>query len=105
MHPFHRHLPNVLSLSRIPIAAAFLITFSTREAAMFWSSMAVLAIALLTDVLDGRLARMWNTASTTGYFLDGLGDKVFYAAILLVIARENPAQTFLAWALIARELI
>jgi CDP-diacylglycerol--glycerol-3-phosphate 3-phosphatidyltransferase len=99
------YIPNTLSLSRIPLGGLFLLTYTTGSRVGFWHSIAVLALALITDFLDGYLARSWNVESLTGYLLDGLGDKVFYAAILLVIAREDATQVFPAWALIARELI
>lgn len=105
MHCGAAALPNLLSLSRIPLAGLFLVTFDSRNRVLFWTSLGVIAVALLTDILDGRLARKLRVQSTTGYFLDGLGDKVFYAAILLAIAREDPTQGLLAWTLIARELI
>ncbi len=37
--------------------------------------------------------------------MDGIGDKVLYVAILLVVARERPNQELLAWALISREIV
>jgi phosphatidylglycerophosphate synthase len=67
--------------------------------------MSVAGIALVTDFVDGYLARRWGLESETGYLLDGLGDKVFYAAVLLVITREGSGQAIIAWALIARELV
>jgi phosphatidylglycerophosphate synthase len=99
------YLPNSLSISRIPLAALLVVTFTTRDAPQFWLSICVIGLALLSDFLDGKIARRIGVASVTGYLLDGLGDKVFYAALLIVIAREEPSQTFISWALIGRELI
>jgi phosphatidylglycerophosphate synthase len=105
MSAFKAYVPNLLSMSRIPLAALFLITFSSRETTHFWVSICLIGLALLTDILDGRLARHWGVTSVSGYLLDGLGDKVFYAALLIVITREAPSQTLIAWLLIGRELI
>jgi cardiolipin synthase (CMP-forming) len=105
MRAFKAYVPNLLSVSRIPLAAFFLVTFSPRDRAHFWISIFIISLALLTDILDGRLARSWAVTSVSGYFLDGLGDKVFYAALLIVITREAPSQILIAWLLIGRELI
>lgn len=105
MRSVFNDVPNVLSLSRIPLAAAFVATYSVQADHTFWLAIGIMGAALITDVLDGRIARAWKIPTVTGYLLDGLGDKVFYAAILLVITREDPTQILLAWSLIARELI
>jgi phosphatidylglycerophosphate synthase len=101
---FH-NLPNYLSLSRIPIAATFLVLFDDRDITRFGCSLGLLALAALTDFLDGRLARAFRLSSRTGYFIDGLGDKAVYIAILLVIYREDANQYILPWLLILREIV
>jgi phosphatidylglycerophosphate synthase len=99
------YIPNSLSISRIPLAALLVVTFTTRDVRQFWLSICVIGLALLSDFLDGKIARRMGVASVTGYLLDGLGDKVFYAALLIVITREAPSQIFISWMLISRELI
>lgn len=98
-------IPNALSLSRIPLAAMLVVFYDRSSAPYFWIGVGIVSAALVTDFLDGYIARRNHGESVAGYFLDGLGDKVFYAAILIIIAREEPAQTVVAWMLIARELI
>jgi phosphatidylglycerophosphate synthase len=100
-----RQIPNALSLSRIPIAAFFLVTFDPASVTLFWASMIWLAVALVTDFLDGYIARAHNIATRSGYFIDGVGDKAVYIAILLVISREDQNQKLLPWLLITREVI
>jgi phosphatidylglycerophosphate synthase len=100
-----RQIPNALSFSRIPIAAIFLVTFDTASVTLFWASMIWLAVALVTDFLDGYIARAYNIATRSGYFIDGVGDKAVYIAILLVIFREDQNHKLLPWLLIAREVI
>ena len=100
-----RQIPNALSLSRIPIAAVFLLTFNSTNLRSFWLSMAWLLIALITDLIDGPIARIYSLTTRMGYFIDGLGDKVVYIAILLVIFREDRSRNLLPWLLISREVI
>ena len=75
------------------------------EAFEFWLSVAVVLVALFTDIADGYLARKWGVASEAGYFLDGIGDKCFTVAFCLVISRTMPSLDILSFTLIVREII
>ena len=63
-------LPNLLSASRFPLAAAFLATEQTPV------RVALIGAASLTDVLDGWLARRQQT-TRLGALLDPIADKTF----------------------------
>lgn len=63
-------LPNLLSASRFPLAAAFLATEATA------ARVALIGAASLTDVLDGWLARRQQT-TRLGALLDPIADKTF----------------------------
>lgn len=63
-------LPNVLTLSRFPLAAAFLATDNTA------ARVTLIGAASLTDVLDGWLARRGRTTQL-GALLDPVADKTF----------------------------
>lgn len=100
-----KDVPNCLSLSRIPIAAIFLVLFDSDSESRFWWSFGFLCLAVLTDFFDGQIARAYGISSRTGYFIDGIGDKAVYTAVLLVIFREDRQQYLLPWLLIIREII
>jgi len=70
--PRHRLLtvPNLLSASRFPLAAAFLAIEQTP------ARVALIGAASLTDVLDGWLARRQQT-TRLGALLDPIADKTF----------------------------
>jgi phosphatidylglycerophosphate synthase len=104
MLPPRRWLPNILSVSRIPLGAAFLILYDTSDVRLFASALGVACLALLTDIADGKLARRWEVASDAGALIDGIGDKAFYVAVYLVMAAEHAAQSLLIWGLIFREI-
>ena len=97
-------IPNVISLSRIPLGVAFLLIYDTSNASHYFVAVTVALVAFLTDVLDGRLARRWGSASDAGALIDGLGDKAFYVAVYMVIAKAQAAHSLLLWALIFREV-
>lgn len=72
-------VPNVLSLCRIPLAFCFL-----QESPLI-RSLAII-LALISDGLDGYLARRYRQESQLGTILDPLTDKFFvlFATIILV---------------------
>jgi len=98
-----RRLVNSLSLSRIAMAMLFVICFQ-RKAGLFYVSVAACVIALATDVLDGYFARRLKVASIHGRLWDSLGDKSFYAAIIIAFNAQGFLGSLVSWGLIAREV-
>lgn len=70
--------PNLLTLARIPIAALTVTTLSSSWRFVF------AALLLVTDVLDGRVARWLGQESVVGRVLDPVVDKM--VAVVLVAA-------------------
>jgi phosphatidylglycerophosphate synthase len=101
LHP--RSVVNAFSLSRIGLALLFVICFQ-RRAGLLWASGAVCVVALVTDLLDGYLARRWRVASIHGRLWDSLGDKSFYAAVIIAFNAQGFLGPLVSWALIAREV-
>ena len=75
-------VPNLLSLSRLPLAAAFLLV-DGRSARV-----ALVGLASLTDFLDGWLARRGQT-SQLGALLDPIADKTFVLIAISAFAIEG----------------
>jgi CDP-diacylglycerol--glycerol-3-phosphate 3-phosphatidyltransferase len=98
-----RRIVNSLSLSRIGLGLIFVICFQ-RKAGLLYASGAVWAVALITDLLDGYLARRWRVASAYGRFWDSMGDKSFYAAVIIAFNAQGFLRPVISWALIAREV-
>jgi CDP-diacylglycerol--glycerol-3-phosphate 3-phosphatidyltransferase/cardiolipin synthase len=67
-----------LTLSRIPLAVLFVFAGSNER--RLW----ILAVAGITDLIDGYVARRWGS-SRLGPFLDPVADKVFAAAAFGVV--------------------
>ena len=78
-----KYIPNILSFSRIPLSLAML--FLTGHPAAF---LIVYAVAGLTDVLDGFLARRMGWETAFGAKLDGFADIAFMLAMLGVVFGE-----------------
>lgn len=82
-------LPHLLTGSRVPLGLA-LPLLAARPAAYT----AVLTLALLTDVVDGRLARRLGVAGPFGARLDSAADAVLYLGAVTgaVLAVPGPAR-------------
>ena len=97
--------PNLLSLFRIaltPVVGFYLAQNDGRSTAI---AVTVMLLAGLTDWLDGYLARRLHQVSALGLVLDPVADKLFAAAIvvLLVLYRDMPI--WLAALIIGRDLL
>jgi len=94
---------NAISLSRIPIALLFVLSF-TPEKTLFYISVALCAAALATDILDGIFARKLGVASTDARHWDSLGDKAVYVAVIVAFLTNGLLGPLLSWALLLREV-
>lgn len=76
-------LPNLLTASRLILApfVAWRLYLGDVEGA-FW----LFAVAALTDLLDGTLARLLNQRSVLGAWLDPIADKVMLLTTLSMLA-------------------
>lgn len=91
-------LPNILSLTRVavlPIIVTLLWPGIESPHTCFWA-MIVYAVAGITDIFDGMLARRINQVTVLGKFLDPLTDKLFYL-ITLVALLQLPGPWVPAW--------
>lgn len=99
-----RNLPNVLTFLRILMIPAVLVLLdrgAPRDC--YWAAW-VYALAAITDLLDGWLARRQGLVSVLGKFLDPLADKLIVSATLVWMV---PMGRIAAWAvvlLISREI-
>jgi phosphatidylglycerophosphate synthase len=99
-------LPNLLSLSRVPLGGAFWLALGPTAARSGWA-FAVMGVAALTDVLDGHLARRAAARAVAaqgaggpapadlmggvGAWLDPICDKLFVGLVLgAIIVRRHP---------------
>jgi len=98
-----RSIVNSLSLSRIGLALLFVVCFQ-RSASLLYASVALCVVALPADVLDGYFARLLQVASIHGRLWDSLGDKSFYATIIIAFNSQGFLGTLVSLALIVREV-
>jgi phosphatidylglycerophosphate synthase len=98
-------LPNLLSLSRLPLGVVFWLALGPTQTHGFLA-LGVMALAAITDVLDGYIARRRGTDSSgTGSWLDPICDKLFVGAILAALHFERGVSLGLLALIVSRELI
>lgn len=92
-------VPNLLSAARIPLALAFPLAVGRTGL-----TLAVLALAATTDVVDGWLARRFDQATPVGALVDGVADKVFGVSVLSSLVGAGMLSPAAALLLATREL-
>jgi CDP-diacylglycerol--glycerol-3-phosphate 3-phosphatidyltransferase len=99
------NLPNMLTVARIAVIPLFVwFTYDADPLFSAWAAV-IFALASITDVVDGYLARRWNLITVVGKFLDPLADKLLVTAALVMMVRLGRLEAWLVIALLAREFI
>ena len=60
---------------------------------------------LLTDVVDGALARRWKVTSAFGYVLDGVADRSTNIALIVALTSLGAMSPLLAFAFLLRDVV
>jgi cardiolipin synthase len=96
------NIPNLLSFLRIALVPVFL-WFLLEE--FFVAAISILALAGLTDFLDGFLARKLNQTTKLGKLLDPVADRLYIFATLLALSATGYVPWWLAGLVILRDLL
>jgi CDP-diacylglycerol--glycerol-3-phosphate 3-phosphatidyltransferase len=83
------NLPNTLTWLRIGLIPVFIGVFYLPYAWAFPLSALIFAVAGITDMVDGYLARKLNQQSRFGAFLDPVADKLLVAVALVMLVAEH----------------
>lgn len=84
------NIPNLLTLLRIALIPVFVGLFYLPFDWAYLACALVFALAALTDLLDGWLARRLNQTSALGAFLDPVADKLMVATALVLLVQRDP---------------
>lgn len=100
-------LPNLLSLSRLPLGGVFWATVGpTATPLSSGMALGVMGLAAATDVLDGTIARRRGASNAgMGSWLDPICDKLFVGAVLGALHFQRGVPFWLLAVIVARELI
>lgn len=101
-------LSNRLTMLRVVLVPVLVGLFFVPGDAAHWGTLAVFAVAGLTDWLDGYLARTRGETTRFGRFLDPIADKVLVLAALVMLAafgRMGALAAVAAVVILCRELL
>ena len=97
-----RYLPNVLSILRMLLVVPTSLFLWHGEIAL---ALGLMAVAGISDGVDGALARHYNWQTHLGSILDPLADKILVAATFIVFTFQGYIPLWLALLTIGRDLI
>jgi CDP-diacylglycerol--glycerol-3-phosphate 3-phosphatidyltransferase len=90
------NLSNSLSLLRAPLACLFLFESTALR-------LTAIVLAMVTDIVDGYLARRNRTATRLGAILDPAMDKFFVLFALIIFSLENRLEAWQAATMLSRD--
>jgi cardiolipin synthase (CMP-forming) len=97
-----KYIPNLLSLARL--AAAPLLFYFLLRQDWVWA-LCLMALAALTDALDGWMARRLGANSRGGEVLDPIADKALLSGAFLALAWNGTVELWLAALVIGRDVL
>jgi CDP-diacylglycerol---glycerol-3-phosphate 3-phosphatidyltransferase len=90
-----RHVPNIITSIRLVLAGAFFVILSfyqyegRGDPFMMTSAFIIYILALVSDYLDGYLARKWQVPSAFGRVVDPFADKILVLGSFIFFAGKN----------------
>src|SRR5580704_15725418 len=78
-----RHIPNIISVIRILLVVPIALALANQRLAL---SIALFALAAISDAADGFLAKRFGWQSELGAVLDPLADKLLLATVFVALA-------------------
>jgi CDP-diacylglycerol--glycerol-3-phosphate 3-phosphatidyltransferase len=100
---FTLNVPNFLTLVRIMLVPVVVVALLDKTPDGDLLAAVVFAIASLTDLVDGYLARSRDRITTFGKLMDPVADKLLVVAALLALVSLHRLDSWVAMVIIARE--
>jgi len=99
------NLPNILTVLRIaliPVMVWLLLEEPSNTEEIV--SVIIFVGAMITDIVDGWLARKWDLVSPVGAYLDPLADKLMTITVLVMLVPLGRAPAWMVSLLLCREV-
>jgi CDP-diacylglycerol--glycerol-3-phosphate 3-phosphatidyltransferase len=97
------NLPNKLTVARLILTVVFVVLYYLPMPNHVSWALLVFAIASITDLLDGQIARKHNLVTNFGKLMDPLADKILMTAALIMLAMMDHLAAWIVIAILARE--
>lgn len=105
-------IPNILTTIRIFLIPVMVIVYYLElpgelfaTSLNFFIMAVIFAVASLTDLADGYIARKYNMITTYGKFMDPLADKMLVVAALLILVEVGLVPSWIVIIIVAREFL
>lgn len=101
------NLPNKLTVLRV-LLIPFFVWFALVDLIPGYSNyiaVLIFAVASLTDLLDGKIARKYGLVTNFGKFMDPLADKLLVCAALICLVASGMVPAWMVIIIISREFI
>ncbi len=99
------NLPNSLTLGRLALTAVFVTALSVPFPWNRSLALALFLVAVLTDYLDGVIARKGNLITDFGKLMDPLADKILTASAFVCLVPLAAIPAWLVIVIISREFL
>lgn len=99
------NLPNKLTIARMCMVPLFMIALMMNTDMSRIVATVIFALASLTDMLDGQIARKYNMITNFGKLMDPLADKVLTAAAMICLVELGDLAAWIAVLIIFREYL
>ncbi len=101
------NLPNKLTILRIALVPVFALfaalAIPAQSRLLYFLAGTVFAVASITDLLDGRIARSRGLVTNFGKFADPLADKILTTAAFLYMQKEGVSDPLVLILILSRE--
>ncbi|MBE5806726.1 MAG: CDP-diacylglycerol--glycerol-3-phosphate 3-phosphatidyltransferase [Clostridiales bacterium] len=97
------NLPNKLSMLRVCMIPVFMAFALRPEPWAQYAAVGVFALASLTDMLDGQIARRRNLITDFGKFIDPIADKLLVMAAQVALVGQGRMPSWICVLMLARE--
>lgn len=98
------NVPNVLTLARILLIPIFIILFVHPTPDQSLAAAIIFAVAAVTDMLDGYIARRTGQVTKLGKLLDPIADKLLVLSALILLMNVDRVSALVVLLIVAREL-
>lgn len=98
------NVPNVLTLARILLIPVFIILFVHPTPDQSLAAAIIFAVAAVTDMLDGYIARRTGQVTKLGKLLDPIADKLLVLSALILLMNVDRVSALVVLLIIAREV-
>ena len=101
------NLPNKLTVLRV-LMIPFFVVFMLVDIVPGmdkWIALIIFAVASLTDLLDGKIARKYNLVTNFGKFMDPLADKLLVSSAMICLVEMGRLPAWIVIIIISREFI